>query len=279
MKRRPKPNEMDIAAFRDRVKALEEKYPKNLIFNMDETNFHLVNMKHLTWAVTGSDSVSCYNQNDMKSSVTVIATVDREGGKHPLMLVGKGKGQRSLTKYGNLVASGEVWATVSESGWTRESVMKDYLKRLSEYVGKRPCALLLDVYSAHRTQTIKELAQSLNIELVFIPPGCTDVCQPLDVAVFAVLKGYARAKWRKLYHEHGEERMSWETLTEHLVESWQEIRTSTILKGWQQYIWHGIDVLSDDEDEDHDNSGLFSIDESVLEVSSSDWELDPEELE
>lgn len=145
MKRRPKPRAEEILKFRDRVTELEERYPNDLIFNMDETNFHLVNMKHLTWAVTGADAVTCYNQNDIKSNVTVIATIDREGGKLPLMVVAKGKDQRSLKKYGELLETGDVWSALSESGWTRENVMLDYLRRLSKYVSGRKCALQLDV--------------------------------------------------------------------------------------------------------------------------------------
>lgn len=80
MKRRPTAKPEDIIKFRDRVCALEDRYPRERIFNMDETNFHLVNMKHLTWAATGADSVNCYNENDVKANVTALATINREGG-------------------------------------------------------------------------------------------------------------------------------------------------------------------------------------------------------
>lgn len=152
--------------------------------------------------------------------------------------------------------------------------MLQYLTNLSNYVGHQSCALLLDVYTAHRTDAIKRLARELGIELVYIPPGCTDICQPLDISVFAVLKGYARARWRAFYHENGEQRMSWSTLIEHLAESWEAIRQGTILKGWEQYCFHGIDIGDEVDDDDDDGSGLFSVDESILrEDSSSEWEM------
>ena len=64
--------------------------------------------------------------------------------------------------------------------------------------------------------------------------------------------------------------MTWETLLNHLVESWEEIRRSTILKGWEEYNFHGIDIANDDSDDD--SSGIFSVDESVLSESSSEFD-------
>ena len=49
--------------------------------------------------------------------------------------------------------------------------------------------MILDVYAAYRTDTVKQLAEALNIKLYFIPPGYTDLVQPLDVKVFGALKG------------------------------------------------------------------------------------------
>ena len=41
-------------------------------------------------------------------------------------------------------------------------------------------------------------SQKLNINLIFIPSGYTDKFQPLDVAVFSVIKNIANAKLQKL---------------------------------------------------------------------------------
>ena len=45
------------------------------------------------------------------------------------------------------------------------------------------------------TEPRKEKARALDIELVFVPPGCTDIVQPLDIKVFGALKSYARMLW------------------------------------------------------------------------------------
>ena len=211
-----------IAQFRERVEAVRQTYGEDLVFNMDETNFRLVNMKHLTWALTGSKAVTCYNEEDVKLGVTVLATVSMSNEKLPLMLVGKGKTDACLKKYGRHVNDRTFWTAVSESGWTRENVMIRYLENLSEHVDGKPCALILDVYKAHRTDMVKQKAQQLGIELVFIPPGCTDQCQPLDISVFAVLKAHAKALRREYYHANLGRKVEWTLLMDHLLESWEK---------------------------------------------------------
>ena len=45
--------------------------------------------------------------------------------------------------------------------------------------------------------TSASVAEQCNIELIQIPPGCTDECQPLDRRVFGSLKQQARAHTSK----------------------------------------------------------------------------------
>lgn len=236
MKRRPPVSPEKIAEFKLRVEALKQHFSPDLILNMDETNFRLVNMKHLTWAVTGSKAVNCYNEEDLKAGVTVLATISMSGDKLPLMLVGKGTTQGALRKYGENVRTGKCWTSLSESGWSRENVICDYLDRLAERfpIGEndKRCALIMDIYAAHRTDAVRDKARELKIDLEFVPPGCTDQCQPLDVAVFAVLKAYAKALWRKQYHENHGAKIGWATVTEHLLESWERIDRSIVEKAW-----------------------------------------------
>jgi hypothetical protein len=55
---------------------------------------------------------------------------------------------------------------------------------------------LLDVYSAYRTNAVRETAASLGITLHFISPSLTDEFQPLDRTVFGALKSHAK----RLFH-------------------------------------------------------------------------------
>jgi hypothetical protein len=63
--------------------------------------------------------------------------------------------------------------------------------------GEGPILLLLDTYSAHRCEVTRTIAELWKIDLLFIPPGCTNLVQPLDRRVFGVLKAHARQLWRE----------------------------------------------------------------------------------
>lgn len=259
LKRRPTVTKEQIENFRARVRDLKNRYPENLIFNMDETSFRRVNMKHLTWALKGANAVNCYNQDDVRQAVTVLATINLAREKLPLMVVGKGTTDGCLKKFGHYLQTGQVWSAVSSSGWTKESVMERYLRTLHSYTKRQPCALILDVYPAHRTDHIKALAAELQIELVFIPPGCTDACQPLDIAVFAVLKAHAKRLWRQYYHEMKGERLEWITLMDHLVESWDLIDEKVIANAWNMYNEFQDYGLFDDDSDDNDDAPYIPV--------------------
>ena len=51
-------------------------------------------------------------------------------------------------------------------------------------------------------EAIKPLAKSLNIKLIPIPAGATDLCQSLDVRIFGLLKMKARARMAKILAQH-----------------------------------------------------------------------------
>ena len=57
---------------------------------------------------------------------------------------------------------------------------------------KDPCCSIMDTYTAHKKESVREEARASDIELVFVSLGCTDIVQPLDMKVFGALKSYAR---------------------------------------------------------------------------------------
>lgn len=258
-KRRPAATREQIENFRARVNAALLRYGSNRVFNMDETNYRLVNNRHLTWAYRGQKTVNCAISNDIREGVTVLATVTAAGEKLPLMILGKGTTQRCLKGF-DLTATDPIWGAYSKSGWTTEAVMLQYLKHLRDFLGhgERIC-LILDTYAAHRTASVKQKAEELNIELLFIPPGCTDACQPLDVKVFGVLKAYAKMLWRKHYHTFGEERIDRAAIAEQLLQAWEMLTPHLVASAWEQY-----EVVD------------FSLDEDVVEEIC---DLDDEEFQ
>ena len=73
------------------------------------------------------------------------------------------------------------WASHSESDWTTEEVFGQYFQHISYYYHNEEIHLILNVYTADKTEVVKAIAQTLNINMYYIPPGCTYLLQPLDI--------------------------------------------------------------------------------------------------
>jgi hypothetical protein len=95
-----------------------------------------------------------------------------------------------------------------------------------------PLIVILDAYAAHRCSEVQEIARVWEIQLVFIPPGCTDKLQPLDRRVFGVLKSYARQLWRKQYKASGGAKTTRSMLAANLCEALRKITVGLIQDAW-----------------------------------------------
>jgi transposase len=97
--------------------------------------------------------------------------------------------------------------------------MCGYFERLRTIYPDGVLVVMLDSYSAHRSEIVKEYARGLKIKLLFIPPRCTDRLQPLERRIFGILKTHARRMWRKHYHETNSEKELREMMTARLLEA------------------------------------------------------------
>ena len=55
--------------------------------------------------------------------------------------------------------------------------------------------LILDACRIHMMRNIFNQIQSLGIEVIRIPAGCTYLCQPIDVGINKTIKSGMREKW------------------------------------------------------------------------------------
>ena len=55
--------------------------------------------------------------------------------------------------------------------------------------------LILDAYHVHMMGNIVNRIQSLGIEVIHIPAGCTYLCQPVDMGIKKSIKTTMRGKW------------------------------------------------------------------------------------
>ena len=225
-------------------KLLEMKKLQFLV-NADETSWKLAYEGDLTWARKGAKSVKVNINYNKKQCLTAIATIlaasdGPDYGKLPLYLIAKGKTNRCHQQIEN-IADYTYEIDHSPSGWTTVPVMFNYLNWLRNYMNEKYHAsketiyLILDIYRAHTDARVKTLAENLNIKLLFIPAGATDIYQPLDRNVFGALKGKARGYWYTKYVKNPQKKLNLRHAAKTLLRCWAELGSRSIEEGWLIY--------------------------------------------
>ena len=133
---------------------------------------------------------------------------------------------------------------------TNDDVMVFYLRKIRELVGE-PCALILDQYAAHVSETTKRTAEECNIRLVYIPVSGTDVYQPLDLRVFGALKSAACSMiYDKIFETDGS--LTKPQAADLFVKIWKKMNINVIKSAW-------IMIKDDEEESDNDDSESYLI--------------------
>jgi hypothetical protein len=118
-----------------------------------------------------------------------------DGGKLPLFTIVKGKAVRS--EWGLDMDPGRLDAAAdTATGWEVTETMQQwlrFLRGLPEYEDMHESHVVIDCDAAHSWHGVLALADELGIRLHIIPPGLTDMLQPLDRAVFGALTAEYRA--------------------------------------------------------------------------------------
>jgi hypothetical protein len=140
----------------------------------------------------------------------VHPSIKTDGTKLPLLFIAEG--ETRVVEEIQIGDVGEHWRVHIENRWqTHESFMISLEDLHGHIVGQSSDVdriyLITDLYDAHMTEAVRERAKGLNIELILIPPSCTDELQPLDRKAFCPLKAKAKHQYRmgvKLGNERGE---------------------------------------------------------------------------
>ena len=66
--------------------------------------------------------------------------------------------------------------------WQTEATFIQYIEHyLVPYFGPEGGTLVVDEYSAHKTDAVRMCCNQNNIDLIVVPPGLTHALQPLDI--------------------------------------------------------------------------------------------------
>ena len=181
-----------------------DEIPPQLIIYRDETAIYYLPVGSWTMELEGAKRVEIAGKDD-KRQITAVFAGSIAGDFLPIQLVCKGKTPRCLP---HVESVPEGWhLTCSSSHWSTEQTMKDYIQKIIVlYVEKMrqtlklgvnyPALLLFDNFKAQCTQ---QLLDDNFINVLLVPPNCTDRLQPMDISVNKPAKDFLRAKFKSWY--------------------------------------------------------------------------------
>lgn len=235
--RRPSASKKEIDKFIEDIKALIKKgrSSKIIILNADETYWHILPNNTRTWARKGSDHVVIRTFDSTKAHITAMATINQDGSKLPLFLIAKGETEKcEQSQLGDIFPHESHHST---NAWMTRELFIKYLSFIrNQYPQNEQIHLIIDRSSTHKGEEVNQKAQELNIELHYIPPGCTDILQPLDIRIFGVLKGVTAGRILKMVDNEPTEKIGMMRSVAILIDTWKSMPKSTITDAWSVYL-------------------------------------------
>ena len=180
--------------------------PEELVINWDQTGINYVPISSWTMEKEGVKRVEVTGKDD-KRQLTALFACSMSGDFLPIQLVYQGKTMKCLPKF----QFPDGWdITHTSNHWCNEYTMHQYINKviLPYICNKRkdlklpidwPAVLIFDNFKGQCTSELLTLLDDHNINVILIPPNCTDRLQPLDLSVNKAAKEFLRRKFHEWY--------------------------------------------------------------------------------
>lgn len=170
----------DVEQFKAKLPSLLSGYKSQDIYNADESGLFFRALPDRTLALK---SEKCIGGKFSKERLTILFCANMAGEKELLLVIGKAARPRAF-KHVPITALPVDWKSNKKAWMTRE-VMSEWLQQFNRKMRNqnRKILLFLDNAASHP----RELKLS-NINIIFLPPNTTAVCQPLDQGIIQNFK-------------------------------------------------------------------------------------------
>ncbi|XP_045463820.1 tigger transposable element-derived protein 6-like [Harmonia axyridis] len=178
-------NPIDVEMFLSKLPMLLKDYSPRNIFNADETGIFFRALPNKTLTLKHE---KCTGGKLSKERLTILHCVNLAGEKEKLLVIGKTKKPRAFKNIN--VSDLPVFWRSNKKAWMTCTIMEEWLKNFDRRMGmeRRKILLFLDNASSHP----KDIRLT-NIQIIFLPPNCTSVVQPLDQGIIRNFKTFYRA--------------------------------------------------------------------------------------
>jgi hypothetical protein len=206
-------------------------------WNMDESKMVFMPACPRTITHRGAEGVTVHYQGDPKASLTIIGFVNAMGEKGPVIVIARGITARCerviRDAFAVEIASERLIVFHQKDSWVDEPLAIKFLEVLAglpSHTGQK--ALVWDVFSAHRTQAVKDMAKSLGIILKYVPAGQTGSMQPLDYRIFGDLKQRVREDFNTRIRR-GDSAINVVEALKSWLRAWAALAQEAVIKAWK----------------------------------------------
>jgi hypothetical protein len=182
--------------------------PPSLVVNMDETGVHFISNATRTRAVKGSKRIRLQGVGKDKAQFTATLAVTEDGSVLGCQFIFAGKTVRCHPK---VAPPKGCFYSHTKSHWQEENSLLEWIHKIAIPYRKsvldrdglrsdQKMILILDLHYTHKTEAALKTMSENNILPVFIPGGCTDEIQTLDVCVNKAFKTAVKGAFRDHTH-------------------------------------------------------------------------------
>ena len=254
--------------------AYRESQPEQLIL-LDETAVWWNPSAATTLAPRGAKRVVIHADDEKKmstallwASCSVTSSGDIESptfGK-PLVIFKGTPGAKQSTSVENkahrAVAGKDATVDVTANGWVTEEAFGSWLQSLPPTRGRRTW-MIMDLYSAHRSQLVTTKLKLLGITPFYVPGGCTSVAQFHDVYVNRAFKSCITELYGHAARENPQFRVQREAIIDWVTEAQRRLDPELIIKGVRRLVLTEVVVgnMAPAADELPEERELSTVDE------------------
>jgi hypothetical protein len=238
-----KETELLSLMFMDKARTRIQYIPWELICNMDQTATPFCLNSKTTLQKKGTKTVHIIAVGEKMRCSTHIA-VDMSGDMLVPFIIFKGTPGGRIETRELPTFPPDAYYAVQKKAWCDEGRMLLWVSTsLKDWVDMRKVefpdiipVIVLDAFKCHMLSSVVNAIEALGCDVLYIPGGCTYLCQPVDVGINGPFKRELKRQWEEWVEDVGSdlEAPSRRIVAEWVINACAEIPSATIRSAWRK---------------------------------------------